>query len=134
MITRSNNGRFAQKITTIVTKHGKHVRRPFNWLAFLGRTNISDDEWEQASSLACSWTTCACGHLCDAIPRSKAGGNRPVDGTLSFLGQQFYDAMKMRNVKYGKQLLGLIEIRAAQVLKGDAPHDRGYHIEPQYLD
>lgn len=44
-------------------------------------------EWDLAAR---SWVTCACGNLCNAIPRSAFDG-QPVDGELYHLGKIFYE-------------------------------------------
>lgn len=64
--------------------------------------------------LASNWTTCACGNLCDRIPRDEDGC--PEDAQLMFLGQSFTEAIGHKEWDVAKQLLNLIEIRSGEIL------------------
>jgi len=64
----------------------------FNWIAVLKDlahgAPISRSERFKLKRLAGNWPTCACGQLCDALPRSAT--NAPRDGMLIGLGHIFY--------------------------------------------
>jgi hypothetical protein len=71
---------------------------PFDWSAFLSQETYSVDELEHAADLAAMWTTCACGNLCDIIPRRditimRSGAyftkGEPLDEELKDLGSEF---------------------------------------------
>lgn len=64
---------------------------PFDWNEFLNRKVISDAEWEKADKLAVDWVTCACGNLCEVIPRLANG--MPDDDELAWSGARFSDAI-----------------------------------------
>ena len=65
----------------------------FNWFTFLNQDieSISQDHLEEANALADNWVTCACGQLCEALPR--VSGNCPKDGKLFELGMNFANKM-----------------------------------------
>lgn len=60
---------------------------PFDWNAFLMQKSYTYKELVDASLLAKSWVTCACGNQCAIIPRSRDGV--PIDDTLMKLGKDF---------------------------------------------
>jgi hypothetical protein len=61
----------------------------FDWFAFLAQdvNELSLDILDEANHLADNWVTCACGQLCQALP--KEFGNQPADPELADLGMQF---------------------------------------------
>lgn len=99
-------------------------------------------EYEDFSNLrrsairaARNWQLCACGSLCDAIPREKVGarygGQRlrdfeveplphqqaPIDNKLRDLGFRFYGAITNARYKQAETILANIEKRAGAVLE-----------------
>ena len=86
----------------------------FDWNAFLNRDDITEQEWRDAQVRSMSWVTCACGNLCDAIPRFPSG--IPEDPRLSELGSKFAGVVAMRDVAGCKYTLEQIEIRSGQLL------------------
>jgi hypothetical protein len=69
----------------------------------------------KAISLASQWTTCACGNMCDIIPRTEDG--RPVDTTLTHLGIIFPRAIEAGNYDGALSILDQIEERSAVLIK-----------------
>ncbi len=59
---------------------------PFDWNAFFRKTKYSQLELDEATALAGSWVTCACGNQCAVIPRY---GDAPTDNILRNLGVKF---------------------------------------------
>ncbi len=60
---------------------------PFDWLSFLNKPGHSEQELTEATALASSWVTCACGNLCEAIPRRL--DRAPRDEELRLAGLNF---------------------------------------------
>lgn len=103
------------KSTDMKTFAETRGKSPFNWYEFLNQTTITDEEWEDAHKLSKSWVTCACGNLCDAIPRDVAGC--PKDSDLFSLGCEFNDAIYVRDKDLALHRLDQIEKRSAEILK-----------------
>lgn len=101
---------------------------PFDWAAFLHQTSFTQEELNKADELASDWVTCACGNLCDAIPREKEmgdGGEKlegsPIDRKLSTLGIDFMSAIRGMNEDidlrlHAIDLLVKIEKRSSEIL------------------
>lgn len=87
---------------------------PFNWNEFLNKENITEEEWDNAESLADSWVTCACGNQCDVIPRDYFG--EPKDWELFKLGNNFAKAIESKNINSAKEILKDIEERSAYLI------------------
>ena len=95
--------------------------KPFDWNEFLSRESHSDLDWNWAHSLARKWPTCACGNLCDVIPRKKEGdyfgmGGEPLDKKLTDLGLDFLNAIYAHNALSARITLHQIETRSAEIL------------------
>lgn len=86
----------------------------FNWFESLSKENISEEEWNNMIDLSSSFITCACGNLCEIIPRKD--NDEPEDDILAILGQSFYDTIQTKNVMDALQVLSFIEIRAAYLI------------------
>lgn len=91
-------------------------REPFDWNEFLNKKEISESEWLEAKLLAGNWVTCACGNLCDIIPRYR-GIPAPRDGILLSLGNSFSIQIECQNRREAKVILAEIENRSAEILK-----------------
>jgi hypothetical protein len=65
-------------------------KRPFDWSSALSVRceDMDRADMEHMHDLAQNWVTCACGSLCDAIPRTADG--LPEDEQLRALGAHFY--------------------------------------------
>lgn len=85
----------------------------FDWFAFLNQDMklVSEDHLEEANALADNWVTCACGQLCEALPRGS--GNCPEDEKLYELGMDF--AHTMSEVLHGQSNIARDE--AVEILK-----------------
>jgi len=77
------------------------------------------------SELSGDWVTCACGNLCDAIPRrdDNAGWGRsglkgePVDFRLAHMGLQFSYQVRTEQYALAISTLREIEERAVEILE-----------------
>lgn len=69
------------------------IRKEYNnWLTILedlvkGKVELSDEQIYQIQKSATNWPTCACGQLCQNLPRF--GDGQPVDTILTNLGLEF---------------------------------------------
>lgn len=101
-------------------------KKPFDWNKFLDkaeRGKCSEDELFEAGNLAGSWVTCACGNLCNKLPRDSQG--KPIDKELNKLGSNFFDDIgdiyahsdnPVLYVKKARYSLEKIEERSAYLL------------------
>lgn len=66
----------------------------FDWLLFLNKPveEVKQKDVEHAHRLSGDWPTCACGQLCQLLPRGQ--GNEPEDDVLYELGIQFNSVME----------------------------------------
>lgn len=71
----------------------------WNWNEFLNYETFTPEDIEEASNRSGSWVTCACGCLCDAIPRSIS--NIPLDDELESLGYAFDYAVTAMGIWWG---------------------------------
>ena len=91
-------------------------RQPFDWNAFLENPPAEDsDEHGAACGLSWEWVTCACGNLCDKIPRDISGA--PLDAELKSLGVEFHENIRSGYWNGAKDCLYLIEKRSAGLIK-----------------
>lgn len=77
-------------------------------------------EHEMLRRLAEQWPTCACGELCEALPRDCSGA--PVDYPLKVLGGNFYTEIKEGQWVEALATFHEIESRTAEIL---AAQERG---------
>jgi hypothetical protein len=71
--------------------------KEFNWFLFLAQPaeDISLQALNKAELLASNWVTCACGQLCQALPRGTPNNpSEPKDPELSKLGYRFHDEIE----------------------------------------
>jgi hypothetical protein len=86
----------------------------FCWFKFLNQpeSDFSEEDLDNAKILSGEWTTCACGQMCQDLPRWES--NAPKDTELSNLGLRFMnriaDARYLYNI--GKEAF-LHEIKEA---------------------
>lgn len=91
---------------------------PFDWNKFLNdcinkKLKPSDiSNIDEVVAIACSWVTCACGNLCDKIPRTNGV---PDDLILSRLGATFPGPIIDGRWKSAMEILGNIEIRSQSI-------------------
>lgn len=105
----------------MITYASAHCQKPFNWNKFLDSEHISDTAWHEAYFLSSKWVTCACGNLCELIPREdnifqSGGSGMPEDRKLRNLGVRFNENILSKNQKRAKITLDLIEKRSAEIL------------------
>jgi hypothetical protein len=87
----------------------------FDWNALLENPpEYLSNEHYRACDLSGEWVTCACGNLCDIIPRSPIG--RPSDTELESLGVNFYYAIKECEWQKAKEILAKIEKRSEEII------------------
>lgn len=107
-------------------------KKPFDWNWFLHKGSYTDDELLEAEELAHLWITCACGNLCDIIPRHINGA--PKDYILYDLGMSFGEIIHKMYMAFreddndgddqefphllddARQILKQIEIRSAYLI------------------
>jgi hypothetical protein len=95
----------------------KKGEKSFDWNAFLENPpQYLSNEHDMACNLAADWVTCACGNLCDIIPRSQIG--RPCDRELEILGVHFHYSIKGADFTRAKETLAKIEKRSAEIIEG----------------
>lgn len=102
---------------------------PFDWNAFLAKDEFTKAELIKALDLAGEWVTCACGNLCNALPRHPNGA--PLDRELELLGYEFSETIIATQaarswddfrsmIKWrdkARRILSLIENRSLELLK-----------------
>jgi hypothetical protein len=75
------------------TKNNRKSTNPrdenFCWFMFLNqpKSDFSEEDLKDAYGLSKSWITCACGQLCNSLPRERS--NSPIDPVLVNLGMEF---------------------------------------------
>jgi len=93
--------------------------RGFNWLTVLTKLSengkISGDRHSQLCTLAGSWPTCACGQLCEALPRDHLG--RPKDFRLAQWGTKFAEYVDESKWCLALETFKKIEHRTAGLLE-----------------
>jgi hypothetical protein len=88
----------------------------FDWNKFLENPpEKGSEEHLDACDLAEAWVTCACGNLCDIIPRSPLGGC-PLDDKLEFLGIGFNNSIQDAEYDDAKEILAKIEKRSEEII------------------
>jgi hypothetical protein len=90
-------------------------KESFDWNKFLENPpKYFSNEHFDACDLAEAWVTCACGNLCDIIPRNQIGS--PVDEELQRLGIMFHLDIDDGQWQNAKTTLWLIEKRSAEII------------------
>jgi len=88
----------------------------FDWNKFLENPpEDRSDEHLFASTLSSKWVTCACGNLCDIIPRSIKG--KPDDRELERLGIEFDYEIKKGDFVTAKETLAKIEKLSTEIIE-----------------
>jgi len=81
------------------------------------KDQIYKKEKRNLNILAGGWVTCACGNLCDAIPRLDDQLHEPADQILSTIGVLFSKAIGNSDWKLAIKYLHEIEARAVELLE-----------------
>ena len=93
------------------------MENEFNWYTELDKA-IKDepdqDKYIELNKRASQWVTCACGQLCQNLPRDMHG--EPEDEDLQYLGADFNVEIDQRNWKEAKAILDDIEARTNYLL------------------
>ena len=89
--------------------------KPFNWFEVLDNSQGKTIDWRELYNLSKRWVTCACGNLCDVIPRIEGG--MPFDPRLQRLGMRFNDAIYNADRKEALIVLREIENRSIELIK-----------------
>lgn len=95
--------------------------RPFNWLVALkdARKGLaSPEDVETMKKAACQWPTCACGNMCDLLPRGRpAEQSAPLDDDLYFAGLNFAEAVDCEDWIEAIRIFHAIEARSTHLLQ-----------------
>ena len=87
----------------------------FDWNQFLENPPLfSSEKHLDACDLSCEWVTCACGNLCDIIPRNRIGA--PKDYHLEKLGMMFHQFIDDGEWQKAKETLAKIEKRSEELI------------------
>lgn len=87
---------------------------PFNWSKALN-SELTDIDWKNLHKKSSRWITCACGNLCEKIPRYYSG--KPMDGELARLGYNFNQYIIYKHKSLALKTLEEIEKRSIIILK-----------------
>ena len=94
----------------------------WDWYAFLDASEEIKEEFsEDAIVFAKSWITCACGQICNVLPKTVFGS--PSDRRARYLGLDFNSQIQDENWDEAKETLDEIEARTIFLLK-----------QPNYID
>ena len=97
-------------------KNLKFDPKNWDWYVFLNSSKeIKGKFKEDAIELASGWATCACGQVCDVLPRELCGS--PIDSIASMLGLNFFYQIQQRRWIVAKKTLDKIEARTTYLLK-----------------
>ena len=103
-------------------KNLKFDPKNWDWYAFLDASEEIKEEFsEDASELANAWITCACGQVCNVLPKSLYGA--PKDREARYLGIAFNQDIVDEDWDEAKETLNKIEARTIFLLK-----------QPNYID
>ena len=92
-------------------------KKIFDWNAFLENPPERRSlRHRRATDLSGRWVTCACGNLCDIIPRSAFG--IPFDNELEMLGIRFHALIDDGEWENAKNTLNMIEKRSQEIIDG----------------
>ena len=88
----------------------------WDWYAFLDASEeVKEDYHKEAKYLSDEWATCACGQLCNVLPRNAS--NSPKDFVASRLGLLFYENIESKLWKKAKKTMDKIEERTIFLLQ-----------------
>jgi hypothetical protein len=103
-------------------KNLKFDPKNWEWYAFLNASEEVKEEFTaDASALANAWITCACGQICNVLPKTFFGS--PRDREARYLGLDFNAQIQDENWDEAKITLDEIEARTIFLLK-----------QPNYID
>lgn len=102
----------------------KKPKKKFNWLTRLNRLaraktrRFKPRDFEKLVEMANGWPTCACGELCQSLPRLSQG--EPEDSDLSVFGVKFYGRVLNCDWSGALATFRKIERRSAKLLRAMA--------------
>tara|TARA_R110000822_G_scaffold161_2_gene727 strand:- start:706 stop:1032 length:327 start_codon:yes stop_codon:yes gene_type:complete len=97
-------------------KNLKFDPKNWDWYAFLDASkHIKKKYIIEACNLAGGWTTCACGQLCNVLPKDCLSA--PLDRDAHQLGVDFYNCIEINDWDEAKTTLDKIEKRTIFLLK-----------------
>ena len=103
-------------------KNLKFDPKNWDWYAFLNASKeVKEENKHRADYLAGGWKTCACGQVCDVLP--KGVNDSPKDEEANELGVKFYYNIEEEKWDEAKETLDEIEARTIFLLK-----------QPNYID
>ena len=89
----------------------------WDWYAFLDASKeVKEEYYGEAYDFSGGWVTCACGQLCDALPKGEHA-NAPLDNELGDLGVVFCSEINVKDWDEAKTTLDKIEKRTIFLLK-----------------
>lgn len=113
-----------QRMAEILKKHKSEFDKfpEFKYVVAVSHiSTLSEEEvseLREMAGLSGSWVTCACGNMCDIIPRiGGLQGGQPRDGILTRLGIDFHKHIKSINPEQALDTLNKIEERSAFLIK-----------------
>jgi hypothetical protein len=104
-------GNLCETVVEVKTYAESQNEQPFDWWKALEEP---DKDWPDLRTKAASWTTCACGNVCDIIPRDEV--DAPKDSQLAYLGSYFYVLIANADVVTAKEVLKEIEERSGKLI------------------
>ena len=87
---------------------------------------LTEDDHDELTRKAEDWTMCACGNMCDLIPRRETreldnfreGRGSPLDDELRQLGMDFSEQVEEKDWFSAINTLSNIEYRSYEILNG----------------
>ena len=92
---------------------------PYINLGIINPFFITDEKRIIAKRLSNNWVTCACGELCEVLPKISHSNDRPLDKILANLGIKFHISIKFNDYEEAKEIMDKIELRTSFLLKQD---------------
>lgn len=93
-----------------------------NWLTLLkdivdGNINLTPSQQETLTNQAIGWPTCACGQLCQNLPKRSTISGAPQDAVLYSLGLTFAEEIGRQQYARALDTFQKIERRSAYLLR-----------------
>ena len=88
----------------------------WDWYAYLNASKeIKENFSDKAEDLSGNWTTCACGQVCDVLPKNY--DKAPTDYEANILGNDFCELIFSQDWENAKNTLDKIEARTIFLLQ-----------------
>lgn len=96
----------------------------WDWYAFLNASKeVKERYYDKAEGLSEDWVTCACGQVCNMLPKVSNLHNIPLDVDARYLGYHFALQIDNKDWENAKITLDKIESRTIFLLQ-----------QPNYID